>query len=297
MKATPASPASNPRILAGTIVLIATGSALLSGWISYRVGMRAGRLDRPVGAIEPAPVPISDVADIPPAPELRLEPRQGSPAARQSDTGERTKLRARIAELEEELAQLSETQQGTPPSASADRPRSPDEIAAAMQALNPNVREARKAQRMAEVELQREFLALYPDHPDAGKYLVELSNNLIFLPDGDPYQVLVDFEDKVSVPTARLEGLKANALIQSGRREEGIARYEQLTRDPRLSESEQCDNAFWHAYSVQQSGNAPEAIVLYRALLGRIGHDVPPELKSTVGGVKNQLEKLESRAK
>lgn len=92
-----------------------------------------------------------------------------------------------------------------------------------------------------------------------------------------------------------LKALKANALIQSGRRGEGLAIYEQLTRDPRLSESEQCETAYWYAYSLRYSDKHRSA-ALFRDLLDRIGDDVPPELKGTVGGANNELKELESSA-
>ena len=97
-----------------------------------------------------------------------------------------------------------------------------------------------------------------------------------------------------SLEPGRLEALRANALGFAGRPEEGRAIYAELSHDPRLSESQQCDYAFWHAYSYQQAGMYAEAREAYEALLARIGDDVPPELQSIHGGAVAQLENLPS---
>lgn len=173
------------------------------------------------------------------------------------------------------------------------QPQTPEEFRAALKALNPNERDIRKARRLAEVELQRRFLELHPDHREAGLYLTDLSNNLIFLDLDEAYAVLDEFKDKVTLPPGEIESKQANILMLAHKSEEGIALYDQLTRDPRLSETEQCEYAFWHAYSVQSSGDTATTVALYHALLDRIGDDVPPSLKNTVGGIHNQLKGIE----
>jgi tetratricopeptide (TPR) repeat protein len=145
-----------------------------------------------------------------------------------------------------------------------------------------------RAERIALLQL---FLERFPHDPNAAEQLDRLVGQLLASDKPEALAALDRFGTQVFADLTRLETLRAGALMQNRRFDDGRAIYERLLREAPDEES-RATNSFWIAYSFIQENRWDDARTRFELLIARYGDDPSAALQSVVAGARNQLTRI-----
>lgn len=199
----------------------------------------------------------------------------------------------RLGELERTVAMLSERTGGLG--------LMPDTLEGVLLALDDKnlkghrLNDAQKERRKA---LNQWLVDNYPAHTKAKGALQQLITD-VHLREGAG-EALKELEQRA--PAVGLDGwaldrTRANLLGQSGRHEAAREIYWRRESERGIAAHDRASAMFWRGYSFQQEGRTEEALAVYRQLIAEYGDSKEPGVDSSVGGARNQLEKLDKRGR
>ncbi len=153
--------------------------------------------------------------------------------------------------------------------------------------------ERRQAERSAAI---RELLERYPDHPRAARLLRDLFQTQVRSGDyAGALDLLDTLATDVGLATWQRNELAVNVYSSQADRVRVREVYQQIIEDPQAPEYATASARFFIAYSHYQQGQMEEARLGFQWILDRYGVDPPAEIRHTVGGARNYLEKIDSR--
>ena len=219
------------------------------------------------GALEKPPAAASEQRVAVPSPE--------------HDDHQVQELIARVASLEKEIHDLRERVDGR---AAVETYDTPEAIAKALQQQGSTLLDTQRR-----IELLEHFLKLFPTHADAAVGLELLVGAYLQSKPALALDALDRYGTTVITDASRLDHLRAGALVQNQRFDDGRAAYERVlsaATDPHGT----ADATFWISYSYMQETRYDEAQSRFENLIASYEKDPSPGMSNIVEGAKNQLK-------
>jgi tetratricopeptide (TPR) repeat protein len=205
-------------------------------------------------------------------------------------------VEARLAALEQAVAQLRSQQLGQPSASQPGSSAIPNDVPGLLLALaDKNLRGhgVTAEQRQRRIDLLRRLLELDPGHESAAQALLDLADDHVASNPKAGIELLDQFAARVTLPPWQLAGRYANLHGFAGDRDRERAIHAATARDPRTPEAEQASAWFWHAHSFFQQQRYEEAAAGFAAILRDYGTNIDAGIQQTVAGARNHLEQAQ----